>query len=38
MVKEIKILAKAILEQQKQGQLCPDTIKELEKLAEIGEV
>lgn len=32
IMEEIKILAEAILEQQKHGQLCPETIKKLEEL------
>lgn len=32
---EIKLLAEAILEKEKYGILCPQTIKELERLAEV---
>jgi len=35
MENPIKIIAFAILEQQKDGQLCPDTIRKLEEVADM---
>ncbi len=36
MTKEFKIIIESILERERYGQLCPQTIEELEKMLKIG--